>query len=217
MVTLALVLMASGLTPVIPQTDPDHAALDVRVYADQRVGKETLRRARFLCNTAYYLEACHAHLGRLQVPASSSKTPPPLSGEPVLPANLIVPAAGRPTVIAMWRRSPTFRRQCARLAEHSAVTVRIEFAVAMPHWLAEACVARRGASLDVVVRVAFRKPGLYAEHIAHELEHVLEYVDGTDLPKLARQRLDGVVDLGGQYETARTRSVGRTVAVETMR
>jgi hypothetical protein len=46
MVTLSLLLMASGLTPVIPQTDPDHIALRVRVYADRRVDKRTLRRAQ---------------------------------------------------------------------------------------------------------------------------------------------------------------------------
>jgi hypothetical protein len=31
---------------------------------------------------------------------------------------------------------------------------------------------------------------------------------------LARQRVDGVIDLGGVYETARARSVGQTVARE---
>ena len=46
MFTLSLLLMASGLTPVIPQTDPDHIALRVRVYADRRVEKGTLRRAQ---------------------------------------------------------------------------------------------------------------------------------------------------------------------------
>ena len=59
------------------------------------------------------------------------------------------------------------------------------------------------------------KPALYVEHIAHELEHVLEAVDGTDLPRLARQRVDGVMNLGRHhYETARAQSVGRMVARE---
>ena len=51
------------------------------------------------------------------------------------------------------------------------------------------------------------QPARYVEAIAHELEHVLEQVEGTDLARLARQRVDGVVDLGGQDETARAQSV----------
>jgi len=44
---------------------------------------------------------------------------------------------------------------------------------------------------------------------------VLEVVDGTDLVRLARQRVDGVINLGRQhYETARAQSVGWTVARE---
>jgi hypothetical protein len=43
MVTLSLLLMASGLTPVIPETDPNHIALRVHLYADRRVDKGTLR------------------------------------------------------------------------------------------------------------------------------------------------------------------------------
>jgi hypothetical protein len=69
----------------------------------------------------------------------------------------------------------------------------------------------------VTVQIELRTPTLYVEHIAHEVEHVLERLDGTDLPKLARQRLDGVVDLDGVYETARAQAVGRRVAREAMR
>lgn len=57
---------------------------------------------------------------------------------------------------------------------------------------------------------------MYVEHIAHELEHVLEQVDGTDLRRLARHGLDGIVDMGERYETARARAVGQAVASETL-
>ena len=140
-----------------------------------------------------------------------------LGGEWPLPANLIVPDAARPVVASMWQNSPAFRRQCARLAENPAVIVRIELRVVMTNGLAQAIVGRHGVKVDADVRVALLKPRLYAEHIAHELEHVLEQLDGIDLRRLARQGLDGVVDLGGQYETARARSVGQTVALETLR
>ena len=55
--------------------------------------------------------------------------------------------------------------------------------------------------LNAAVQIELREPELYVEHIAHELEHVLEQVDGTDLARLARQGLDGVVD--GEGDTRR--------------
>jgi hypothetical protein len=36
----------------------------------------------------------------------------------------------------------------------------------------------------------------------------------VDLPRLAHKHVDGVVELGGQYETARARAVGLAVAHE---
>jgi len=76
---------------------------------------------------------------------------------------------------------------------------------------------RDQGGLNAVVQIELRAPALYVEFIAHELEHVLEQLDGTDLARLARQGLDGVVEGEGAYETARARSVGRLVAREAMR
>ena len=139
------------------------------------------------------------------------------SRELPLPTNLIVPDVIGPLVGSMWRKSPTFRRQCARLAEHPDVIVRLEFAWAVRGTKgARSLIKRHHGGLTAVLEIEMRKPALYLEHIAHELEHVLEYVDGTDLPRLAHQGLDGVVNRGGRYETARAQSVGRTVAREVM-
>jgi hypothetical protein len=140
----------------------------------------------------------------------------PASRESPLPTNLIVPDIFRPIVALMWRQSPTFRRQCARLAERPDVTVRFELVVAVQHgWALSRLEPHRGG-LKAAVQISMRMPALRVEHIAHELEHVLEQVDGTDLPRLTRQRLDGVRNRGGRYETARAQSVGRTVALEVM-
>jgi hypothetical protein len=43
---------------------------------------------------------------------------------------------------------------------------------------------------------------------------VLEQLDGTDLARLARHGVDGVIRLDGEFETRRAQSVGRTVARE---
>jgi hypothetical protein len=64
------------------------------------------------------------------------------------------------------------------------------------------------------VQIEMRDPARYVEYLAHELEHVLEQIEGLDLVRLKRQRVDGAEHVGGQHETARARSVGRTVARE---
>jgi hypothetical protein len=134
----------------------------------------------------------------------------------LLPPNLVVPGIGRPLLISMWTLSPTFRRQCARLAEHPEVLVRIDLSLTVHNGRASALVESGDGSYRVLVKIDVRKSTLHVEQIAHELEHVLEAVDGTDLPRLSRQRVDGVIDLGGSYETARAQSVGRIVAREVM-
>jgi hypothetical protein len=151
-------------------------------------------------------------------PGRSSSAPPTPPRESPLPTNLMVPDIVRPLVMSMWRQSATFRRQCARLAEHPEVIVRVELAKAVQDTRgARSAVARLNGGLNAAVEIELRQPELYVEHIAHELEHVLEQVDGTALPQLARQGLDGVVDLGGGYETARAQSVGRKIAREVRR
>jgi hypothetical protein len=134
-----------------------------------------------------------------------------------LPPNLIVPGRMRALVTSMWRLSPTFRRQCERLAEHPEILAEIELRFGVRNGRANALIAQSHGSHHVAVEIESSKPELYVEHIAHELEHVLEVVDGTDLPRLARQRVEGVISLGRQhYETARAQSVGRRVAREVM-
>jgi hypothetical protein len=143
-------------------------------------------------------------------------TPQGVGSPSLLPPNLVVPSIARPLVTSMWSLSPTFRRQCARLAEHPEVLVRIALLVGVHNGRASALVERGDGNYRVSVKIDVSKSALCVEHIAHELEHVLEAVDGTDLPRLSRQRVDGVINLGGSYETARAQSVGRMVAREVM-
>jgi len=136
---------------------------------------------------------------------------------PELPRNLVFPEVIGPLVERMWRQSLTFRRQCAKLAEHPPVTVSIDLAAGVRNTRgARATVQRRGARLEVAIQVDLRQPERFVEHIAHELEHVLEQIDGTDLPRLARQGVDGVIAEAARYETARAQAIGRAVAGEAM-
>ncbi len=72
-------------------------------------------------------------------------------------------------------------------------------------------------SMVAAVRIEPRKPDLYVELIAHELEHVLEHIDGMNLPMLASRKVNSVGKWAGQYETARAQAVGATVAREVIR
>jgi len=133
-----------------------------------------------------------------------------------LPPNLVASEALRPLLTRMWRSSATFRRQCAQVAEHPEVTIRVALDPGTTHGRAVSRVVRRKAGLTASVQIEMRDPALYVEHLAHELEHVLEQIEGIDLVQLKRQRVDGVEQVGGQYETARARWVGRAVAREAM-
>ena len=144
----------------------------------------------------------------------SSREVPAPSREWPIPTNLMVPAVLRPLVTSMYRQSPTFRRQCARLAEHPEVTVRIELEIGVRYGRARSRVERDHGDLHAAVQIELREPALYVELIAHELEHVLEQVDGTDLARLTRHGLGGVADGEWGYETARAQSVGQLVARE---
>jgi hypothetical protein len=132
------------------------------------------------------------------------------------PSILEIPDTMKPMVARMWGASPTFRRQCARLTETSlTVTVRL----GLPKESAGAnAVTRiqvvRGAPHSVQARLRIAEP----EYLAHEIEHVLEQLDGVDLRWAVEQRLDGVLLAGaGHFETTRAVAVGRLVADEVRR
>ena len=143
-----------------------------------------------------------------------SRCGPPVSVESTIPRNFIVPGVVRSLVVTMLQQSPTFRRQCARLSEYPDLVVDIELVVELPERRAQSSLERNGSGRRAAVQIELRRPALYIEHIAHELEHVLESLDGTDLPRMAREGVDGVMKIGGSYETARARAVGWTVARE---
>lgn len=132
-----------------------------------------------------------------------------------VPANLKLPSGFRATIETMLERSPMFRRQCLRLtaAPHLTVVVR------MLHPLAGGARARSTISpVDdrrIAAVVEINPLGDFMELFAHELEHVIEQLDGIDLAakaSVARSGVRGCVD--GSFETSRAVRVGATVAVE---
>lgn len=135
-----------------------------------------------------------------------------------LPANLIVPPLYREMVESMRQRSATFRRQCLRIAGASQLTVVLEAGPppAQLRALAWTRVARVDGRLEAVIRLGkdYPAPGL----IAHELEHVIEQLDGVDLHRKARLESSGVHECacGGAsaFETSRAVRAGFQVTTE---
>jgi hypothetical protein len=135
-----------------------------------------------------------------------------------LPPNLMVSAMYRPLVEAMLRDSPTFRRQCVRIAAEPGLTVQLSVSPpprrsthrALTHFTRDA----QGRLTAVIAIGPFEDT---QELIAHEFEHVIEQLDGVDLAARAARPHTGVVPIGHQnavYETTRAQRVGLKVVSE---
>lgn len=134
-----------------------------------------------------------------------------------LPPNLTFPESYRGTIESMLRRSEAFRRQCLRLGNAPRVRVRIRTAFGSERgpWRARTNIVKgHGGAFDatVVIRSLFDLPEL----IAHELEHVIEQMDGVDLAARALLPDTGVrVSDGDSFETVRAMRIGALVGHET--
>ena len=135
-----------------------------------------------------------------------------------VPANLNVPPMYRPLVDSMLRGSQTFRRQCIRIAAAPMLTVRL----AITQWFARSdvratTVLRRSASGHLTATIEISAQQDVEELIAHELEHVIEQLDGVDLQARARKPNSGVSVMSGRtemFETVRAQRAGLKVVSE---
>ena len=132
---------------------------------------------------------------------------------------LIVPPSLQRVVTAGWVHSATFRAQCRRLAEAQAIVILSAFTLPT----SRPASARISTCSDgsVLARVDVPLNARTLELVAHELEHVLEQVDGVNLgmqaalsrsltsPSGMAMRLPG-----GEFETRRAIEAGLRVAAE---
>ena len=136
-----------------------------------------------------------------------------------LPSNIVVEAPLRPTVSNLLARSRTIRAQCVRIA--AAPLTRVTIVVSVAEMGADArarSFARRYASGLLIVDVRIPPAsGEFAELLGHELEHVLELIDGIDYRAAADSgRRTGVVRTGthNTFESDRAQRAGRAAAAE---
>ena len=133
------------------------------------------------------------------------------------PPNLVVPVSHRNLLRKMWEKSPTFRSQCERIARDARLTIRIHL---FP-WKARLANASTrlatspGAVLTADVYIGQHNRAV--ELIAHEIEHIIERLEGIDLIQIARRDPDVVWSSAeGEYETRRAIRSGLIVASEVM-
>ena len=130
--------------------------------------------------------------------------------------NLMVAPIYQPLIAVMLARSPTFRRQCMRIA--AAPDLSVHITTNPPVGSRSAALTRihrrPGGRVEAIVQVGISDR--LAELIAHELEHVIEQLDGIDLSVKARLRASGVRRLSEieAYETRRAIVTGQRVARE---
>ncbi|MEO8481649.1 MAG: hypothetical protein ABI634_05515 [Acidobacteriota bacterium] len=133
-----------------------------------------------------------------------------------MPSNVQMPLALQLAVDQLLAQSSTLRRQCAAIAAAGPRT-RLTIVVAPPDL--RGCRARAtfswraSGALDVRIEVPFTYD--FPELIAHELEHVVEQIEGLDLRQLAARQSTGVEEVAaGTFETRRARNAGRAAALE---
>jgi hypothetical protein len=144
----------------------------------------------------------------LAAPDASAAAP---SAVIVRPLNITIDPLLQPLVEKLLRQSPTVRRQWEAIGASRLVRVSL---IASP-LLRESTAARARTGVSRYesggVRASVELPSAVdiTELLAHELEHVLEQVEGLDLPALAKDGSSGVQELGrGVYETERARNAG---------
>ena len=157
-----------------------------------------------------YTDAVDASFPRLAAPWSLGSVPT------ARPCRLLAHAHLRPLLDQLWASSVTFRQQCRRLAGAHAVVLLQGASAKETVWDAESSIGVLSNG-RVAARVRVRVGRESVEVIAHELEHVLERIDGVQLPLDALRPGSGTTLAGGAYETRRATDAGRQVAKEVRR
>jgi hypothetical protein len=142
--------------------------------------------------------------------------------QPDLPHNIVIDAPLADIVVDMLRSSRTFRRQCRQLGTVRTLAVRVSVepesqSRARYEGHAKCIISRyQYGRVEAHVRLLTLKNAEYL--IAHELEHVREYVEGMNYLATSIQRPRQVwITAQGHYETARAIEAGEQVATEMSR
>jgi hypothetical protein len=121
----------------------------------------------------------------------------------------------RPHAETMLLQSIPFREQCARLASAPLLLVRVRIDVGLldRSYRARSLIQRSSTGL-IIAWIDLPPNGSQIEWLAHELEHVLEQLDGVALPVLAERGGGAWRTAADMFESSRAIRAGRAVAAE---
>jgi hypothetical protein len=127
---------------------------------------------------------------------------------PRWPCRLIV----KPTLLGVveggWQRSETLRRQCETLAGAQAV-VMLEWDRPASAWHARTRIGRQDGVVVAVVAIPPVDDAIRL--VAHELQHVIEQIEGIDYEAEAKRPQSGVWSTLGGFETQAAIDAGGSV------
>jgi hypothetical protein len=195
----------------IAQWPSVHLEGRVPVTSVSSPSKEALTREVFMSSGFLLL-----HLFLWSFSTSISNAPSELPTD--FPSNIVIQPELRATVVRLWSGSPTFRAQCLKIGAHDRyrVAVVLEPALTLNRNNCRAqCVMRIYTSGFVSARVSLPSSRDLEELIPHELEHVVEHIDGVDVRRDVRRHGTGTYDAGrGRIETVRATRAGRQARAE---
>jgi hypothetical protein len=135
-----------------------------------------------------------------------------------LPSNIRFDEHLRKPARTLLLGSRTFREQCVRLGRISRLAVDFKLDIrlqASGRRYRARCVIARYEFGRIVATVRIASFESVAELVAHELEHVSEYVDGVNYRQSWSRGESGVwMDGDGHFETSRAITAGRSAADE---
>lgn len=133
-----------------------------------------------------------------------------------LPLNIAIDETLREHVEEAVALSPTLRRQFAVVAGSPVIVeLRVSLARLPAFRRAETTISRYDSGF-IRARVLVPPGTDFIELLAHELEHVVEHIEGVDLAVLTRTG-GATQDVSGIFETVRARDAGRAAALEVER
>ena len=126
---------------------------------------------------------------------------------PELPCRLGFPKLIARQVRELWAYSPTFRQQCLKIGDAGAI-VAVGVSPLRIHGARAMSKIGRTEGRMIYASVILTDVRLVAEDLPHELEHVLEQIEGVDLRAGVRTGRAHWVSSAEGYETERARKAG---------
>jgi len=161
----------------------------------------------------------------LPTAARAADVPPPASArvcaaeDGTMPRNIVLREPFDEVTREMLALSPTFRAQCARLAEGGdGLLVIVRLDMQAPRQFAARTLMGRTPEGSLLARMMVRLQPDYTEIIAHEFEHVVEQLDQWQLRTMALAKGEAaghVHEVAPEvFETERAIRIGQLVEAE---